>query len=338
TIALTLDSAKELASKASAFYSQRMQLFPREDVFYEDVESQFIRDALQIEKGGIDRLFFNVTKEAREKTNDNTRYLYMYVVPGVFTLVIWALASILFFNPFDAIVRQGPLFDDVPLTLPGVNELLMGAGSIGIATLIIVFIYQFSYTHIQRENALSLDNFITTKFARVNNLFRVAQRESLQAEAQLTESQKDTLRELAASWALSYHWLSIRQLFLEFLVRNIMFQIRRNTALYYVGGVTLCLSSLIVLCLAIMAASGFREPFLSTWNIVAHIVVAGMIFTTLAFGFMMRGPFRIIVPVLRSREWNRFSTLGVGDAIVEQVTRDKMSIVLLRDRMRSGGG
>jgi len=36
--------------------------------------------------------------------------------------------------------------------------------------------------------------------------------------------------------------------------------------------------------------------------------------------------------------WNRFATLAVGDAIAEQVTRDKVQIILNRDRARAAGG
>jgi hypothetical protein len=55
------------------------------------------------------------------------------------------------------------------------------------------------------------------------------------------------------------------------------------------------------------------------------------------YGLVMRKPVAIIASNLRKDEWNRFATLAVGDAIAEQVTRDKVQIIINRDRARAAG-
>src|SRR5690606_36335224 len=124
------------------------------------------------------------------------------------------------------------------------TRLAVGGIAVGVGVVFAAFVYWFSYTHIQRANALSLNVFITTEFARLNNAFRVAQREALQAETQLADTQKDEIKRLYGSWTLAYHWIGVRRFIEEMIVRNTMFQIRRNTTLYRVLGVLICIGVL----------------------------------------------------------------------------------------------
>jgi hypothetical protein len=71
---------------------------------------------------------------------------------------------------------------------------------------------------------------------------------------------------------------------------------------------------------------------------VGHFAIVSAAFLLLAFGLVMRRPFAIVATNLRKDEWNRFATLQVGDAIAEQVTRDKVQIIINRDRARAAGG
>jgi hypothetical protein len=217
-------------------------------------------------------------------------------------------------------------------------ELMLAGGALGMALLVMMTIYSLSYANMQRQNALALNNFISIEFARLTNMFRVAQRECLQAEAMLSDSQRDEVMQKASNWALAYHWISVRQLLEEFVVRNAMFQIRRNTVLYVALGFLVCL-----VVFGALAAIGYFAANLTPNShtsgpvLVLHFAAITAVFVVLMYGLVMRKPVAIIASNLRKDEWNRFATLAVGDAIAEQVTRDKVQIIINRDRARAAG-
>jgi hypothetical protein len=70
---------------------------------------------------------------------------------------------------------------------------------------------------------------------------------------------------------------------------------------------------------------------------ISHIAVIAVIYIVLTYALVMRRPVAIVRTHLRKDEWNRFATLAVGDAIAEQVTRDKVQIIINRDRARAAG-
>jgi hypothetical protein len=142
----------------------------------------------------------------------------------------------------------------------------------------------------------------------------------------------------ASNWALAYHWISVRQLLEEFVVRNAMFQIRRNTVLYVALGFFVCVVVFLTLAaLGYFAADWFANSHSSGWMVVVHFAAISGVFVLLMYGLVMRKPVAIVSTNLRKDEWNRFATLAVGDAIAEQVTRDKVQIIINRDRARASG-
>ena len=70
-------------------------------------------------------------------------------------------------------------------------------------------------------------------------------------------------------------------------------------------------------------------------NIIAlglQLLAASVLFIALGYGLIMRRAFEMIRDRLPTEEWSRLYKLRVGEAIAEQVGRDKKNIVLLRDR------
>jgi len=68
-----------------------------------------------------------------------------------------------------------------------------------------------------------------------------------------------------------------------------------------------------------------------------HLLLAAIAFMFVAYALTMPKPFSIVATSLMKDQWYRYDTLGVGDAIAEQVTRDKVQIVINRDRVRAAG-
>lgn len=331
-----VEMAIVMAERAQKFYKHSADLFPPDDIFYEEVEGRYIDEVTRFDNDGAEDQFIGTLDRARKLTNGNTCTLYCEMAPMVLALVLILHASLLVFDPFNLLIRDTPVW-----TLEGAQVFATEAIFLGVALGAAVFftslVYWFSYSHIQRANALSLNVFITTEFARLNNVFRVAQREAMQAETQLADTQKDELRKLASSWTLTYHWIGVRQFLEEMFTRNVMFQIRRNTTLYRALGIFICAAMLGL----IGAAAGFlaglpnaHTPVLITW---LHLSALTFGFVAVVYGLVMRKPFSIVATSQLKDQWYRYNTLSVGDAIAEQVTRDKVQIVINRDRARAAG-
>lgn len=327
-----LEGAARMADRAREFYGLRADLFPPDDIFYEQVEGALIDRVGRIDNGGDKDQFVATLDQARRLTNDNTRKLLCELGPGVLIAMLLAYAGTLLFLALSGVPQSA----GDHLSAEGVR-LAGGAIILAVALGALGFVYLFSYSHIQRENALNLNAFITTEFAHLNNAFRVAQREALQAETQLADSQKEQIKSLASSWTLAYHWIGMRQFFAEMFVRNIMFQIRRNTSLYATLGVLMCFGAFLAIALLASIAAGVAGTAGAGWVLAGHLLLLAGGFTIVSYGLIMRRPFAIVVSALLKDQWYRYDTLAVGAAISEQVTRDKVQIVINRDRARASG-
>jgi len=322
----------QMADRAREFYKLRADLFPPDDIFYEQVEEHFVDQVSRIDNAGDKDQFLATLDSARKITNDNTRALFCELAPLILFIVLAGYAAtLLFIGPLALTQFLGSIASEE------VTRLIIGGAAVATGVVFASFIYWFSYTHIQRANALSLNVFITTEFARLNNAFRVAQREALQAETQLSDSQKEEIKRLSSSWTLAYHWIGVRQFLEEMIVRNTMFQVRRNTTLYRVLGVLICVAIVIAVAAATAIAPLFLETRGSAWLTVTHLLAAAGIYMFVIYALTMRKPFSIIATSLMKDQWYRYDTLAVGDAVAEQVTRDKVQIVINRDRARAAG-
>jgi hypothetical protein len=326
-----LASAAKMADCARQFYKLRADLFPPDNLFYEQVEGGLIDRVSRIDNGGEKDQFVATLDLARRISNDNTRKLMCQVAPAVLGVMLFAYATVLVLSGLPGLQSTAAEAVSAEGWRLAAGAIILTAGMSALA-----LIYLFSYTHIQRANALNLNAFIATEFAHLNNTFLVAQREALQAETQLADTQKDQLRRLASSWTLAYHWIGVRQFLEEMFVRNVMFQIRRNTSLYATLGVLSCAGLLVGATLLAWLAESITGAQ-GTVADVLHLLTIASAFVFVTYGLTARRPFSIIATALMKDQWYRYDTMSVGDAIAEQVTRDKVQIVINRDRARAAG-
>jgi hypothetical protein len=331
-----VDMAVTMAERAQKFYKHSAELFPPDDIFYEEVEAHYIDSVTRIDNDGHEDQFVGTLDQARRLTNDNTRVLYCELAPLALGLVLILHAGLLLFDPFGLLLRETAIWSLRGAQLFAAEAMFLGI-ALGLAVFFTSLVYWFSYSHIQRANALSLNVFITTEFARLNNVFRVAQREAMQAETQLADTQKEELRRLASSWTLSYHWIGVRQFLEEMFTRNVMFQIRRNTTLYRVLGVVICAAMLAAIGTAAAFASGLQNAHTPALIVWLHLSAITLGYCVVVYGLVISKPFSIVASAQLKDQWYRYNTLTVGDAIAEQVTRDKVQIVINRDRARAAG-
>ncbi len=311
---LTLEQADNYAEQSKRFYNFNFTLFPRGDFFYEEIEEHYLASALGYDADSIDKRFIDVSTLFRRTLNDNTRALMLGWAP-VIGLAVFAAAS-----------YWAPRFQ-----APGLENQFAQSGALyGAAAAIAMFlaflVYSWPYKVVQQRNLLNLDNYVTSKFARINNNFQVAKRRALNVERDKRMAERDALRDEAGSWTLAYHWFATRLFLCETMLRNKFYQMRRNTTLYWVSGLFFSILGLAGVG-AWLAVSGATTPALTAYSVSAFAyVVATWAIMARATGMMFS--------VLESNEWSRFYVIDLDKTIRDHVGEDKLQIVTFRDRNR----
>ena len=318
---LSLEQATTYAEEAKQFYQKSFPLFTRSDFFYEEVEEQYINQALGYAEGSIDKRFLDVTSLFRKMLNGNTRRMLAYWMPFVF-LLTFAPAVYLAITP-NPVGLLGAIKEGVSLT-----SLFAAAAATGFALVFLVFSWPFKV--VQQRNLLNLDNYITSKFARINNNFQVAKRRALNVERNKRMNERESLKDEAGAWTLSYHWFAMRLYLCELALRNKFYQLRRNTTLYWLGGLGLTAVFAVALLAAIIMTTGVSETAYETLAIYA--ASAGAYFVLV--GAVLRRTTGMMFRVLQANEWSRFHLADLDMTIRDHVGEDKLQIVTFRDRNR----
>lgn len=314
---LTLEQAERYASDAKDFYRYDFSLFARGDFFYEEVEEDYLNDALGFGRDSIDKRFLDVTRLFRRTLNGNTRRMLVYWMPIIFILTfapaIYAVSvgldtSILSFD--ETSKREAALF---------------GVAALSGALLAFLF-YSWPFKVVQQRNLMNLDNYVTSKFARINNNFQVAKRRALNVERDKRMSQRDELKSEAGSWTLAYHWFAMRLFLCEMALRNKFYQLRRNTTLYWTGGLFIIAAVSVAVIYVMHVHDASNSAILSFAGAsLLYLIIAGSI---------MRRTTGMMFHVLESNEWSRFHLMDLDETIRDHVGEDKLQIVTFRDRNR----
>lgn len=315
---LTLEQARTYADESARFYDYEFPLFPSGEFFYEEVEEQFVAGALGVEQNSIDRRFADVSTTFRRTLNANTRRLVLFWTPGLLAAALaggWALTM------FGASAAPQITW----LAEEAAAAAVAFALACSMAALLLLTLVSWPYKVVQQRNLMNLDNYVTSKFARINNNFQVAKRRALNVERDKRMSQRDELKEEAAVWTLAYQWFAMRLFLCELLIRNKFYQVRRNTALYWGGGIFLALGILIAaVALELLA----RAPAAA---IATAVFGAGYIVAAAA---MLRGIAPMMFRIIQANEWSRFHLVNLHRAVADHVGEDKVQIVTFRDRNR----
>ncbi len=312
---LTLEEAQNTATQAKRFYEFKFPLFSGGELFYEEIEDQYLSAALGAGEGSIDERFIDVATLFRRTLNANTRRLLLYWAPliGFIVFVGAAIAQwtgVAFASFFSDIAQAG---------------LIYGAAAL-IAAFLVFVIYSWPYKVVQQRNLMNLDNYVTSKFARINNNFQVAKRRALNVERDKRMAEREALKDEAGAWTLAYHWFATRLFLCETMLRNKFYQVRRNTTLYWLAGLLLTFVLLSGLGIG-FAMLGAGAEMLAVFGAAAlfYIVLAGAVVARAA-GMMFK--------VLQSNEWSRFHLVNLNHTIRDHVGEDKLQIVTFRDRNR----
>ncbi len=311
---LTLDQASAYAQDAKSFYRFNFPLFARGDFFYEEVEEDYLNESLGSEEKSIDRRFLDVTTMFRLVLNTNTRRMLLYWTPALFAMS-FGTAFLM-----DQLGFSVALLDQFSVQ----GGIYIVASVIGLALAFLM--YSWPYKVVQQRNLMNLDNYTTSKFARINHNFQVAKRRALNVERDKRMGQRNELKDEAGAWTLSYHWFAMRLMLCELVIRNKFYQVRRNTTLYWVGGALVTIG-LFASSLWVIWRGG------ATMALIGTFATAGVTYILLT-AIIMRRASAMMFGVLAANEWSRFNLIELDTTIRDHVGEDKLQIVTFRDRNR----
>ncbi|MEZ5922714.1 MAG: hypothetical protein R3C60_15385 [Parvularculaceae bacterium] len=319
---LTLEEAREYADEAKKFYAYPFPLFTRADFFYEEVEQQYIDHVLGRETGSADANFLNIMDRFRQRLNANTARLFLVYAPSLLVLMVSAAVTAASLGAPAQLQNSALAAFSLP---PGADRYAVEGMALVTALAALMFLYHWPYKVTQQQNLLGLDNYITSKFSRINQNFQVAKRRAMNVERNMRMPQANQLKEEAGVWTIAYQWFAMRLLLCETTVRNKLYQIRRNTTLYAFAG--MAVSIMVALTLAFGAeATGLGAA--------GEIIALSALFIIAAYLLIMRRATEDTLSVLQPKEWNRFHLVDLHETVRDHVGEDKLQIVTFRDRNR----
>ncbi len=221
----------------------------------------------------------------------------------------------------------------------GALDSLMDVGplSVTLVTIALVYVlYQWPYRVSQQIISLNINNYISQKFGRMSQHFQVAKRQALNVERNARMRDAAQLKEDAGTWAIAYNWIAMRLLFCEVLIRNTLFQVRRNTTLYKLAGVTLCLLFVgaVIVWQWIWPSRMFSDQNVAFNLWLIEVGAVSVFFVAVVYGLVIRNPFRIVRESFNEKNWHRFHSVRLDTTVADHVGEDKLQIITFRDRNR----
>lgn len=316
-----VDDANRNVENARLFYAQDEDIFANPGNLFEDIEAAFIIKMFRNSDAG----FFYVLTELRKQINANVR-----------DFAVWSsfiVVSVLLFNVFLPQLTA-PAAEASALPLLN-NEALIGIASCALGTTLMLAAYSLAYVHHQRNNGMQLNNFVQRYLSHLNRLGQESQRHAGAEQLDQRSANVEELVKSAGTWFVNFQWTAMRVFFIESFVRNVLFQVRRNSGFYafYVPAGFLAFVALIAAFLNIRELNiADTTSRLYHMNIFFYVAFAAM---TVVFLKIMALPVDRVLEQIKGQAWERFNKMNLQDATQTLVQRDKREIANWKNRFRN---
>ena len=309
------------AAHARRFFAHDFSLFPPGNLFYEEVEAEYLVRALGVEKESEDAEFVDTIVDFRKTINDNTRAMLVCIIP----LVLAALMAVAIY-----IFKQGT-FDK----LIGTAEYgeFWVAGTLTLAALLLVAFLYFSVFNLTlTKNLADIKMYIMDQSAYIHKNYQAAIKKGLVFFEAEDWNHRDEVGEFAGTWILATEWLALRLYLRDLFKRNIFYQIRRNTKLYSLLGTIICLLIIVAANLYIAFSETLKaEINAEEWLPYIALGGSGLAFIVIIFAWMGSGIYSNISNDLKRNKWIRFPVADLGTALSDQVAVPLIRMISLRD-------
>lgn len=337
-----MEAARAYALKARRFFAHPINLFNQHSVFYEESEGDYIEEiygnaqqesVLSSDDADVsdklrnideeDRYYVGTLTRMRHTTNANTSTYFLKILP---------LGLAIGFAPLFAVYIQHALQSDAFAGISAFQDpavLLAGLG-MAVGLIFAIFSYYVSYKNQQIRNTANFNGYVETRLNRINTIRTDALKEAANAEKEKVN--EGEVLTAAVDWMLCYHWMVWRSFLNELGIRNILFQIRRNTDLYKWGGFLI----LFLLNAGFVAGSfALGLEIDESLTLSAASTVWLVVLPYFYIFHVCADPAALVEGKLYAGDWARFHTSGIDRGLEDQIRRDKGEILHYRNRLKN---
>lgn len=322
---LTEELADEYNGLAEEYMGREVPINSDPRSLYEDVEGGVLASQFHESDSGIIYLL----NQSRKMMNANVLNLTIWF-SGILTT---ALIVNLLYND-GHVINFAIVFGnaELPVADEAINSLGFGLLSNLGAAFIMWLLYYTGYAPFQRNNARELANYLTRYLARVNDHYRT----SIANAKSITVGQEKDTQRLAAEarkWHLITIWLAFRVYFVETYVRNVVYQINRNSTYYLVFVPTIFILAIAGI-FVILSNLGLFNPFerIAELGWVFGVLFVTVVATYISFLTNAMGS----LDEIDQGEWISFSTLRLDEVMGEIVGKYAEDVGYWKNRV--GGG
>ncbi|NWH09019.1 MAG: hypothetical protein HXY22_10325 [Alphaproteobacteria bacterium] len=332
--ALDEPTAEIYRGQSDRFFSQQVPIYSNAAAFYEDVEGAV---AIRMFRAR-DRRFYYLANEMRKIINANVKNLALAL-----SLIVFGYAVIEMVLPREAQLDFAALIQ-YPVGMQ-VIALPLGA-EVGRSTLnhilldLLLFLFSlglmgwfnFLFGRAQERNDEQMRGFLNRYLSRLADRYRQA---IANARGVTVGDERDAHRAAATAqkWNKIILWMSFRTFFVETYLRNILFQIKRNSGYYIVGIPAVFALALSVFMLAAVSGDGSAGPEGShSWSAMLFGILLVVSYVFILHRAMQQSM------EMDQVDWLGFDNLQVHNAMDQIIGGYVEEIVHLRNRVRGGQG
>lgn len=319
-----LAQAQQDFDQAKDFFQNEVPLEVNPLNLYEDSDAAFIVGLFR----DSDRHCFYVLNEFRKTINGNVLKLttiFSTITSIVFIMNVFYVGQVDFLTIFglsDNIPRQIQVLGREIYAFDELNKIILSLLTCGIGYVVMFLFYQTEYGQFQRNNGRTMTNYLVRYLANINICFNKVQ--AYAAQAVLQEKEVGEMKRDAGLWLTNLQWLALRAFFIEYYLRNEMFQIKRNSSFYIV------LVPLVFVVAIVFLASVLNVEQFNIYDENAGIREFGigyLAFLVLlaAYSRYLRHSLSFVWESIDKCDWDKFSQMNVqhviGDVIGAYVTQ-----------------
>jgi len=318
--------------KAKQFFGTTIPTDTNPQNLYEDIESAFTVSMFK----DSDKPCFYVLSQFRKTINANVMILsivFSAIVSFVAVANIMLSTSIDFYGAFNIGEKLPVTLNAWVVSVPiDISRDFFNRFAFGIVTCFLGYclmwlFYHTEYSQFQRYNGQHLKTYLVDYLARLNNNFRQIQTNA--ANTMLAEAPVEEMKHDAVLWITNLRWMAFRAFYIESYLKNILFQIRRNSSYY------LLLVPLLFFTLLLAVTSVMRLPEFNVLNLESAIYKQNSFYLffamlLLAYYQYLRRSVSFIWESIQQHDWFKFRELDIQDAM----TRILDAYVTQLDRWR----
>jgi hypothetical protein len=325
---------EELDDETAATYSKLAEQFLGREVpvdadqraLFEDIEGQVIAQQFHESDAGVIYLL----NEGRKLMNRN-----VFILSALFSLILGlVLIGNVFAHEFGVVEMLGLFPDGIgPLSSDVAGSLVFGGLTCLLGAMVMWALYYAEYAPYQRNSAREMANLLTRYLARVNDHYRTAVGKARSVTVGQERDSKQ-LAEQAKLWTLNITWIALRVFFVETYVRNVVFQIRRNSNYYLMFvplGAVLATGTVLGALSAFTGLSPF-EPILA----LGWVFIALFLLVAALYSFFLSNALNSLSEIDQG-EWISFHTLRLNQVLGEVVGKYAEDVGYWKNRIGGGG-